>query len=177
MPSEQLIQPVDIDTIELRMYNRDTSDATVEELYRFGQILFQECLQRGSEVDRKLANLLGWSTAALAFLLLNHSKVENFAIPAKVFVTIATISALACVVLASIALKSRIWPSPSEGDWFRDGLWGDDQKLKRYHVVSLLINHQEHVKRIARKAECLKWAELLLPISAVAIGVAILLFS
>ena len=81
MPSSQLIDPVDIDAIETRIFNRETPDATVEEFYRFGQILFSECLQRGSEMDRKLTNILVWSTAALAFLL-NYSKAEHLGIVA-----------------------------------------------------------------------------------------------
>jgi hypothetical protein len=80
MAKPQIYQPVDIEDTEQQIFSETTSDAIVEEFYRFGQILFSECLQRGSELDRKLANMLGWSTAALAFLLLNHSKASQFGI-------------------------------------------------------------------------------------------------
>ena len=176
MPSSQLIGAVDVETIELRIFNRDTPEATIEEFYRFGQILFTECLQRGSEVDRKLTSALGWSTASLAFLLLNRAKFGQFGAVGMIGLIVATISAIACVAISSVALKSRIWPAPSESDWFKEDLWQDSTKLKRFHVVSLLFSHQEHLKRIKGKADCLWWAELFLPVSALVVS-AILLFS
>jgi len=172
----QIIHPVDIRDIEGRIFSDTTSDEIVEEFYRFGQILFAECLQRGSELDRKLANMLGWSTAALAFLLLNHTKVAQFGIFGVACTIIAAASALFAVTMTSVALKTRVWAAPSEEDWFKDNLWNDLSWMKRYHVVSLLLAHQIQTKHVARKARHLRYAELSLPISALAVGVSLLFF-
>jgi hypothetical protein len=172
----QIIHPVDIEDIERRMFSDATSEEIVDEFYKFGQIMFAECLQRGSELDRKLANMLGWSTAALAFLLLNHSRVAQFGIVGVACTIVAVASALFAVATTSFALKTRMWAAPSEEDWFKDNLWGDPSWMKRHHVVSLLLTHQVQTKHVARKARHLRYAELSLPASALAIAVSLLVF-
>jgi len=173
---DQIIHPVDIDTIELRIFDPATSEGTVEELYRFGLALFSEGLHRSSELDRKLTTVLGWAGATLAFLLLNHSKAQQFGAPGKVALLIATLAAFAALLLAAFALKTRLWPAPSEKDWFKAELWDDPSRMKRYHVISLLLVHQTTVKNVKRKATCLRWTEMLLPVGGLATA-SILLFS
>jgi hypothetical protein len=172
---EQLIHFVDIEAIELQLCSPATSDAVVEEFQRFGQVLFAECLQRGSEVDRKLTTMIGWSVAALASLLVKYSRTPVPDTLATSLLVAAAVSAFAGIALGSFAFKTRMWPTPSEKDWFREGLWDNVQTLKRYHVVSLLVAHQEHVRQTRTKADCLRRVELFLAFSAFAIGVLLFL--
>jgi hypothetical protein len=91
-------------------------------------------------------------------------------------VAIAAAAAFASILIASLALKSTMSPAPSEEDWFREGLWNNVPKLKRYHVISLLLTHQEHIKRAKFKGSCLRYVEMFLVVSGLMIS-AILLFS
>jgi len=167
----QLIHFVDIEAIEAQLCSPTTTDAVVEEFQRFGQILFSECLQRGSEVDRKLTTMIGWSVAALASLLVKYSRMPLPGMLETAILVAAAASAFAGVALGSFAVKTRMWPTPSERDWFRDGLWGDVQALKRHHVLSLLLTHQMQVSNTKTKADLLRWVEMFLLFSAFAIGV------
>jgi hypothetical protein len=171
MFKRQLIHPVDVEATEVQIYSPSTPDDTVEEFYRFGQILFSESLQRASEIDRKLTSMLGWSVAALASLLVKYSRTPQLGVTEKALILVAVISAFLAIVLASSAFKTRMWPSPSEQDWFREDLWNDAKKLRRYHVISLLLTRHEHIKRITRKADILRRVEVLL----LAVGVLIAL--
>ena len=170
MLKPQLIHPVDIEAIEVQIYSPTTPNETVEEFYRFGQMLFSESLQRASEVDRKLTNMLGWSIAALASLLLKYSHTPQLGIAERIFLLVAVASAFAAIVLGSVAFRTRMWPAPSDQDWFREGLWEDAQKLKRYHVISLLLTRQAHVGRVTRKAKYLRGVECLLLIASLLIA-------
>ena len=175
MAKRQIVRLVDIETIELRLANPKTQDGTVEELYRFGSLVFSEIQQRGAELDRKLTNFLGWSLATLAFFLINLSKYQSWGFD-RIVVTAASILSFSCVALAAFALKTKIWPAPSEGDWFKDELWDEPSMMKRYHVVSILATHQGYATKVKAKADCLAWIEVLLPISALG-TLSVLLFS
>jgi len=166
---KQLIHPIDIESIEVQLHSPKTPDDVVDEFYKFGSILFSECLQRGSELDRKLTSMLGWSIAALASILLKHSKSEQLGALQGIFLVIGAAAAVLSTLLAAFALKTTVWPAPSEEDWFREGLWEDVQKLKRYHVTSLLVAYHGYAKPIARKATCLGYVELLLLLAALSI--------
>jgi hypothetical protein len=155
---QPLIHPVNIGDTEFQLFSPDTPDEVVDELYKLGGILFSECLGRGADIDRKLTSMLGWSIAALASLLLKQSKSDHpVGTLEQLVLGIAAAAAFLALLIAALALKTTIWPAPSERDWFKEGLLRDVQRLKRYHVISLLVTHQEHVKCITRKANCLSW--------------------
>lgn len=166
---KHLIHPVDIAAIEVQICSPSTTDDVVDQFYKFGTILFSECLSRAADVDRKLTSMLGWSIAALASILLKQSKPEQLGMTDHIVIVIAAAAAFLSLVLAALGLKTTVWPAPSEEDWFRNGLWGDVQKLKRYHVISMLLTHQEHVRRITRKANLLGCVELMLSLAALSI--------
>jgi hypothetical protein len=88
----------------------------------------------------------------------------------------AAVLSFACVVLAALALKTKMLPAPSERDWFKEELWTDPVLMRRYHIVSILSAHQAHIINVGRKANYLAWIELFLPASALAIF-SVLLFS
>ena len=119
MASPQILRFVDVDGIEARLSKAETPDATVEEFYRFGTLLFSEIQQRGSEVDRKLTNALGWSIATLAFLLLNQPRLAQVGSYARIAVIIAAVISFGCVIVAVLTVKTRMWRAPSEADWFK----------------------------------------------------------
>lgn len=133
MPKSQIFRLVDVDSIELQLSSPDTPESTVEEFYRFGTLLFSEIQQRGSEVDRKLTNMTGWSLATLGFVLLDRHRSHLGKLGTGVLAT-AGILSFACVLIAAFALRTRMWQAPSEKDWFRAELWGqsiNDEALSR----------------------------------------------
>ena len=76
--AKQQISYVDIDDIEVQLSSPEIPDSSVDELYRFGEILFSDVRQTSSQINTKLTSILGWSTATLAFLLFDaHSKNGN----------------------------------------------------------------------------------------------------
>lgn len=157
---KQLLHFVDIDTVELRLSDPALPDAMLDELYRFGQILFSEMLSRGSEIDRKLTNMLGWSTATLAFLMF-HDRIGAVGTTLRLLEAGAIVCAFISVLLCAWTLKTKMWPAPSEMDWFKPEIL-DAVVLKKYHIVSLLNTHQHHAKLTATKAAKLRYVEWLL---------------
>jgi len=170
MASPQVLRFVPIGSIQDRLSAWETKDETVDEFYRFGSLLFSEIQQRGSEVDRKLTNALGWSIATLAFLLLNQPRFAQIGSYARLFAIIAAFLSFGCAIGSAWAVKTRMWRAPSENDWFKAELWDDPSTLKRYHIISLLGTHQAQAKNVKVKADCLGVIEILL----LACGVAIL---
>lgn len=174
MASPQLLQFVEIASIKDRLELPGTPEETVDEFYRFGTLLFAEIQQRGSEVDRKLNNALGWSIATLAFLLLNQPRfvhAENYVRIAEIA---ASVTSFGCAVLAAFAVKTRMWRAPSEVDWFQNELWNDPATMKRYHILSMLATHQAQAENVKAKAGFLGFIEIFLSIAGVAVFTALL---
>jgi hypothetical protein len=176
MASPQVLHLVEPDSIQARLSRRETPVDTVEEFYRFGTMLFSEIQQRGSEVDRKLTNLLGLSVATLAFLLFNQSRFGKFGGFTWIAMVTAAVLSFGSAATAAVAVKTRMWRAPSEADWFKDELWADPLRLKCYHIVSMLTAHQAQARNIKTKAECLGVIEIFLMTSAMII-LSVLLFS
>jgi hypothetical protein len=116
-------------------------------------------------LDTKLTGILNWSSAVLAFVLIDanvsHQKGLGLAVS-----FIAVVAALASVTASYFGLKSRLWERPSEGDWFKTELLKKPDTLQRYHVISILNVHQTQSEGNERCAETLKTAEIFLAISA-----------
>ena len=111
--SSQLIQTVDVADVEVRLLS--VGDASVEELYRFGALMVSSAQLRTARLDAKLTGILGWSSAALAFVLVDGSvsKPRGLVFDALL---VAVALTLASVISAYFGLKSRVWPAPSERD-------------------------------------------------------------
>lgn len=106
--------------------------------------------------------MLGWSTATLAVLLSTQTELHF-----RALVAAAICCSLSSALLCAVALNMRMWPSPSEKGWFKPDIQ-DANTLKRYHVVSLLLAHQNQTQSTAMRANLLRYAEwLLLTASAV----------
>jgi uncharacterized membrane protein YgdD (TMEM256/DUF423 family) len=167
--SPQALRFVEIEAIQERLSTPGIQDATVEEFYRFGTLLFSEIQQRGSEIDRKLTNVLGWSMATLAFLLLNQSRFAQIGSYVRAAAITAAILSFVCVIVAAFAVKTRMWRAPSEADWFQEKLWGDPATMKRYHILSMLATHQAQARNVKVKANCLGIIEILLAMTGLAL--------
>jgi hypothetical protein len=176
MASPQILRFVDAESIYARLARPEIPEATIEEFYRFGTLLFTEIQQRGSEVDRKLNNALGWSIATLAFLLLNQPRFAHVGTCVRLAIIAAAVLAFGCVIVAAFAVKTRMWRAPSEADWFQSELWNDPSIMKRYHILSILTTHQAQTKNVKLKAECLGFIEIGLALSSVGV-LSALLFS
>jgi hypothetical protein len=162
---QQVLNYVDLEAVELRLADPSISPELVEEYYRFGQVLFSEMLSRGADVERKLTNMLGWSTASLGFLLVYKSEE----ILTRVIAGGAIGSAALAAIICAMALRSKMWATPSEQDWFQEELT-DAATLKRYHVVSFLLAHQCQTRHMAKKADQLRQVEGLLGLTSLAVA-------
>jgi hypothetical protein len=165
--SSQLLL-VDVADVERRLPS--LGDDSVEELYRFGTWMVSSAQQRTTRLDAKLTGILGWSSAALAFVLVDGALSK----PRGLFfvaVIVAVAVTTASIVSACLGLKSRVWPAPSERDWFRDGVLESAETLKRYHIVSMLNIHHCQADVNYKRAKWLMASEILLALSASAIFV------
>ena len=163
---------VDIENIELQLSSELPSEM-VDELYRFGQIIVTDAKTTAGQLDSKLVTVLGWTSAALAFLLLN--KIAGTSPSIRFAIVAATVCALVGTVIAGWGLKSTLWVAPSEQDWFKTELMENAGAMRRYHIVSMLVSHQITVNRNAVKAVYLRLAELCLIGGSLFIGVALAL--
>jgi hypothetical protein len=163
------IRLVDIEEFEESL-GGDVDPDLVEEYYRFGALLLSEVQAAGSQIDGRLVTALGLAVGLLVSLLFGTA-LARFAI-AKIWITLAAAFALLGVVLAAYGSMARMWRLPSEQDWFREGL-RDANDLKKYHIVSLLAAHQQHVKLAALKGDCLRWAQGCIVIGALLVTVSL----
>lgn len=166
MPRQKL-HFVDIEDIETQMASGIPNE-TLEELYRFEELMLTEGQQRTTQLDFKLTSILGWSSAALAFLLLS-GQAQNVNILVRTRTVAATAIIFIAAAIASWALKTIMYSAPSEEDWFRSDLFDESQRLKKYHVVSMLTAHQCGLKANAQKARRLRRAEQFLGVGIVVI--------
>jgi hypothetical protein len=163
---DQKIRPVDVAEIEILLPS--LADDSIEELYRFGSLMVSGSQQRALRLDSKLTGILNWSSAVLAFVLIdaNVSHLHGIALAVSVVVMLI---ALASVAYSYLGLKSRLWQMPSEGDWFQRKALEKPGVLRRYHIVSMLNMHQSQSEGNERRASMLKWAERCLAGSAAVI--------
>ena len=161
---------VSIEDIEKQVLS--LCDGTVTELYDFGVLMVTEVERRALGIDSKLTSILGWSSAVLGFLLLGTSPGGSFGSSLLLLVSIAL--TLGAVISSFLGLRTILWITPSEKDWFRDELLENAGRLRRYHIVSMLNTHQDHEKEIEKKASRLALAERLLAVAASLIAITLL---
>lgn len=160
------IQLVDIEELEESL-GGDVAPDLVEEYYRFGTLLLTEVRAATSQIDGRLVTALGLAVGLLVSLLFGTT-LARFA-AARIWVNFAATFALFGVAGSAYGSMARIWRLPSEQDWFREGL-RDASVLKKYHIVSLLAAHQQHVKLAAMKGNCLRWAQGCIVIGALLVA-------
>ena len=112
--ADQLVQTVDVAEVEFRLPS--LADDSVEELYRFGTLMVSSAQLRTARLDAKLTGILGWSSAALAFLLVGGSALRPHG-SALVVLLLPIAITTTSVIAAYFGLESRLWPTPSERDW------------------------------------------------------------
>lgn len=137
----------------------EISDGAVDEIYRFGQIMLTEVNQRVGQIDQKLYSVLGWSSASIAFLLLEKN-ASTAPVWIKVVLVVAVLFALAAILLCSLGIKSAVARVPSEVDWFCKSFYLDSSGMARHHVLAMFEFHQRVNLIAASKAEFLARAEL-----------------
>ena len=143
-------------------------DSAVEYLYQFGSMMLGDAGQWTSHLDSKLTAIFGWSSGVLAFLVVG-TKAQGTPLAVGAMI-VAVALTLAAVILAALGLKTDEWPSPSEEDWFREGILEHPGHLRRYHVISMLETHQYHLRKNGSKARLLRRAERVLIAGAVVVA-------
>lgn len=161
---------LDVDRIEL-MLSGNVDDALVEEYYRFGCFVVSELQSAGNQIETKLTALLGLS-AAMAASLVFGTTLKVF-VTSRTWTSVAAACALFALIASAVGLFSRTWRSPSEADWFREGLT-DAVGLKKYHVVTLLAAHQQRLKVVGVKSDCLLVADIFTAASGAVLAIALL---
>ena len=136
--------------------------------------MLSEIQNAASQLDSKLTTVMGIASGMLIFLLFG-TVARDFAL-IKTWTNIAAAIAILALAIAVYGLMTRTWRLPSEMDWFREEL-RDFNVLKKYHVISILAAHQQHVKLVYTKSNCLRAGELLIVLSALVVVACILLLA
>ena len=169
----QVLHRVNIDTIESRIFSGGIKHATVDQFYEFGVFLGEEIRERIAHLDSKLANILGWSGAILAFLLFDARTPPAGA--TRVLLVLAATAAICAFALSAAAVKTKMYPSPSESDWFKSELWDEPGNLRKFHTACLLTYHQQNAILLAPKATRLRRAEYVPAVSVLCVGLSVLI--
>lgn len=157
--AKQSIKYIDLGVIKQHL-DREISDQSIEEIYRFGSVMLAEVSQRTAQINQKLYSLIGWSAASIAFLLFDKVPAG-----APVWIRCAALTAIflaACsVLLGSLGIKSGVGKIPSDPDWFCSKFYLDSIGMKRYHLLLMFLFHQQENLSAEAKAEFLARAECL----------------
>ena len=140
----------------------------LEELRAFGTLLLDEVSLRTSALDAKATSILGWAGAAVAFLVIGSPdwvKTNSWTVAGLTLTAIASASLAA--LKAWLALRARGWSWPSEVDWFRHVEFEKIERLRSYHLISILNAHRAHDAQNAKKGDHLVTAQWAL---ALAVG-------
>jgi hypothetical protein len=150
--------PADIEVVKKSLREHSTAELA-DQLSRFGDLMINEVLFRSGAIEAKAQSALGWALAILAFLLIGSDIKENPGLLRAIPLTLCALSALWSTWWSYDALRLRKWTWPSQVDWFQHDLFGDIDRLRRYHLLSLLENHQWHNTENAKKAKALERAQ------------------
>ena len=167
------IKTVDPEEIK-RLLEGTQNQELVDELFEFGQLLLDEVQQRTAQLDTKLISLLGWTAAILAFLLVGDASwLESaYRSPATaILMLLATFCSICAVVCSFLGVKTAVFRSPSESDWFQTDLFDNVLDLKKQHLRSMLDAHQSSNQINAQKGNRAREAQWFLAASALLVGV------
>lgn len=167
----QMIQLVQEESIRASLNDGSVPGDSVTELADFGKLLFGESHQRSGYIDSKLGNYLTWTSALLGILLLDQNLAKDLSLGLRIVTMVPIAFGLAALVLCYMGLRSSLLPTPSERDWFRDGIMGYPDVLCQYHLLSLLRAHQGIQKENFKKAQLMHRAEFLLMVTGALTGI------
>ena len=161
----QIVRFVSEEAIREKLEKGDVPPESVEHLYDFGKLVAGQAHQVGTDLNAKLGNCLTWTSALPGMQLVSFSNGEH-RLPLLLTAHSPLCSCGALILSYRGFYRSELLPSPSEVDWFKDSLLGDTGILLKYHVVSLLKDHQHSQHENLRKLKCMHRAERLLVLSA-----------
>ncbi len=149
-------------------------DETVDQLFNFGTALFSEVQSRSAQIDTKLGSYLGFCAAVIGFLSIGAT---SGGLPTAIKYAMLGSVVFTLVALGSAfwGLKTKLYLTPSESDWFSESLLADAKQLKQFHVISLLLCHQDNQTTTARKARVCSVTEKCLAMGALLAGMIIIL--
>jgi hypothetical protein len=145
------------------------AEAIVDQGFKMGQIVLQETLARTKEIEAKAVTVLGYATAALAFLLVGPA--VPFTGSARLVLLVPGACCMLAIMTAYLAVRVERWPWFHDVTWFPDPARLVDARHMRYHHLLDLFEVQRGItERNERKVRYLKLALRFL------IGAAVLLF-
>jgi hypothetical protein len=167
------INEISAEDAESEVTSKRSSDL-VDELYDFGREMVREVLSRTAHLDAKATTLLGWAFGAVAFILLglDWQKATD---RLELLGGIAALCATLASIQAAMALRVSRWQIPSEADWFKFELFSSPDRLRIYHLVSMLEMHQHHNRQNMVKGEQILRSQWLLVGATVLLGIVVVL--
>lgn len=165
------IAHVDIDLVIQRLGDGVSAESAAQ-LYDFGKLLLDHVRGLRESHVTKLNNCLGWSSALLAIILTNAKAWSHG--PVFLFAMFGAVSAIGALLAAAVALHSRGgWKWPSEQDWISIDYLKWETPLKIQRIIAMLESHQSYSGRVQQMGRRLAIAEVLLAVSGVLIGLAV----
>ena len=164
-----VFQPVSSADAEKWMTDKSSKDL-IDAVYTFGTLMLTEMNGRMSAVDGKATSILGWSSAALAFLLIDQPWLQTLSWFEVLLVVFSVLAASNAALMAGLALRLRKWPWPSERDWFQHTLFDDPVRLRTFYTATMLKAHRESGLQSVWKAWFLTRAQWSLVAAILLIG-------
>jgi hypothetical protein len=170
----QVVQTVSEEFVREALDSGSIPDDSVAELSDFGKLLFSEAHQRSTYIDSKLGNYLTWTSALLGILLLDQTFAKELSAIIRGLTLLPIASGFGTLAACFLGMRSELMPTPSERDWFREGIMEHPKVLCRYHLLSLLRCHQAVQVSNFNKAQIMRRAEDMLIVTATLTGLVLL---
>ncbi len=148
---------------------------TLPELYKFGQVLLNDAVERLSRTDGKAANLAAYSGAIIAITVSTSPIWTRYASPFFVYASLLGVFmffAGALLAVSSIYPQATEWYS--ENDWLRTECLKKPETMLRYRVLTTWRVLRSHHATFRKKTHRIKTATLAIGVGVTALFVALL---
>jgi hypothetical protein len=165
----------DLTTADLKkLLTRDSADS-IEELYGFGVMLLNECVDRTKQLDTKAAALTGYGGVIIAILVSAFSSRVGTLRRAEWYPLIAAgICAVCASGFALQVLRIRRFQWFSDFDWFAPSVIKEPHRLKQSHMLAMHRYKHQHDGANSDKASYLWRAYICLMLSGALLLIALL---
>lgn len=150
-----------------RLNSYDDVDGMIEQIFRLGELVYQERVQHADSLDGKAGQALGFATAALAFLLTAEPQLKNHP-----NISFAASMGLGLLLLGAAftalrAVRLQPWPTFHDSRWFpRRGEVNSTVALRAQHLLDLFTVQKAITVISAGKARWLRISQILLVTAA-----------
>lgn len=158
----------------LRRYPVEQTETT-DVLYRMGEFLLRENLERTAFLDGKATALLGYLGALLAFIVSQLPKWgPTTSWEVRTFLVVAGVGALASLACAAPIVYRRRWTWFGDRAWLRQELLAAPEMMRRHYVARMHLVNADHGEHNAAKGIWLARAHLAGVVAGAALAAAVL---